>query len=451
MDSALREACENGHAASAKWLIFAGADDYGHLESAFINQLLLDGPTRPDGPIRRRVDLRDIFAMLVQRRVYPRYGISNFWENLGAFTSPSYITFIVEKIIHNGMQLVQMLRGACRTGNTANVAFLIYYAQMYEAKSNKPIELDPLAMCHIARVGGHNHLIAPLLDGYEGPDSPALLLCAAAGGLLATVQAVLERKPGAVRRYPVRGFGSSTALSVADDPAVISALLAAGAEVNPVRCESTLRAACVGYRPESVRRLLAAGVDVNRTNYVEGVLELAITSPCAADRAEDKAEVIRLLLDAGATVVLDPGMTLGHLCVAQDRFTQPAVALRTILRHRPLLFSDNLLHNPQLMVLAVRQRNPAVVQALVDAGLSVHVLDTDGKPLIWCLLEQPLEAYGDAAAMREILDILLRAGADPTACDMQGQSLVMAIVEGVFGDVGRFAFYAIIDAILSKL
>lgn len=160
---------------------------------------------------------------------------------------------------------------------------------------------------------------------------------------------------------------------------IVERLLLAGADANVHRHQfgtTALMLAAGANRLAVVEQLLAQGVDVNATNE-DGSTALMGATLAGAQ------EIVAVLLAAGADV-------------------------RQIDTDE-----DNALN------LAISYNYPHIVRQLIDAGADLHYRRSDGKtPLLL------MSAPGDP-----MLSLLLTAGADPHAVDLEGDSLLIIAAE----------------------
>ena len=173
-----------------------------------------------------------------------------------------------------------------------------------------------------------------------------------------------------------------TALQLAalqNDSAAADALLGAGADPNePDHIGWTpLHFAMFNDLPATVTSLIDAGADPNAQDEHGATPMIRYFDP-AASNADPEGIVVRALLDGGA----DP-----NLADARGQ--------------TPLHFATRY---------GVR---PAVVSALVDAGADPNALDRSKDPPLMNHLRGNREAWGDREGSVAVVEVLLRAGADP--------------------------------------
>lgn len=201
------------------------------------------------------------------------------------------------------------------------------------------------------------------------------------------------------------------------DPAVVSVLLRAGADVH-VREENTvsdltaLHRAALNGTPGVVRALVEAGADVN---LVASQL-MRCPFPCGrswsplhlgAQNADDG--VIAVLLEAGAD--LDAAME-GGTTPLHDAAENPNPAVIAALLEAGADVTPPWGVETPLHIAAKSNSNPAVLNLLVEAGADVNARDFSGYT--------PLHAAAGNNPNPEIAAALIAAGADINARDPDG-------------------------------
>ena len=241
----------------------------------------------------------------------------------------------------------------------------------------------------------------PLLEAVRTDDAKTLQRLLAEGA-----------DPNAVTGNRFRMKALVTLAAEHGSASVLQVLLEAGAEHSPVTGFdwTPLRAAICEGQTEVVSVLLANGVELNPPNKRGSMLSEAVDatrhhpSPAAMHTLE-------LLLQAGATVRAGDRPAIVS---AVEHGASPAV-LRLLIAHG---------HNPDelredgtpLLVLAVRRRDHAAVDALIDAGASIDATDPEGRSPLMHAAE-----FGHVP----IVASLLQAGAEPSHADGDGTTSMM--------------------------
>jgi hypothetical protein len=194
-------------------------------------------------------------------------------------------------------------------------------------------------------------------------------------------------------------------LAAASDPATIAVLLEHRADVNPRGCVSVLATAVQRFRPAAVEALLAAGADVNqgvpiRTMPNFTLLELSLVAIDRCRPCRDCLTVINMLLNAGLRTRLPDGVSTAlTLCVGNGTvcYPRPAQILGLVPTWYPIM-TALVKHDPGML----------------------EVVDREGKtPLLACIPNKC-----DMATA-----FLIDAGAHVTACDREGRTLPMMLME----------------------
>jgi ankyrin repeat protein len=225
-----------------------------------------------------------------------------------------------------------------------------------------------------------------------------------------------------------------TTLSKAADADIVEVLLAAGADVNPESCDTVLRGACEKLQHSVVKMLLDAKADVNRIGKSDPALFYAVFAECK--NIDDKITTINLLFDSGASArdaVDGKSILHKHGRVTQMKAFQRDVSpvLHLLLARDPGMLEcrDHMGQTPLMAMVAASRKYPWLIRALLDAGVDVRAVDRRGFSALFHLFTKGIAAYSGDAEVREILQMLLQAGADPTICGVEGETLLMRAVE----------------------
>jgi ankyrin repeat protein len=228
-------------------------------------------------------------------------------------------------------------------------------------------------------------------------------------------------------------FNECTALCRASDPEIIKLLLEAKSDVNPEGCESVMKAACQTINVDAVKMLLDAGASPIGEEDQWSPLYHVIHARCADHKqVEDKVAIINLLLAAGA----DPWCIGGERPALHDAICS-ADDLGRIDMMRALIQHDSSLlqqqdeedeQTPLMVAVSTDKRCASVVKVLVDAGADVHDTDALSRPILFVLLLAHVKRVSKdyVCRIRDILNVLLGAGADMTACDDEGRTLLLS-------------------------
>jgi ankyrin repeat protein len=175
---------------------------------------------------------------------------------------------------------------------------------------------------------------------------------------------------------------------VEGDPAIIDALLAAGADVNAAlpEGETVLMTAARTGSPEALRALLAHGAETEARDRFYGESALIWAA------AENHADAVRVLAEHGADV--DGRSALLTLEPRQRRAGQ---SIRPLGSWTPLMY-------------AARENARAAGEALVASGANLDAADPDGATALVIAIIN---------AHYELAELLLRAGADPNIADLE--------------------------------
>ena len=185
-----------------------------------------------------------------------------------------------------------------------------------------------------------------------------------------------------------------------ENPAVITTLLEAGADVNarnPYQATPLHRAAWSNENPEVIATLLEAGADVNARDKDQHTPLL-----WAAVNNENPA-VITMLLEAGADVNARDEDQYTPLHWAAGSNENPAV-IATLLEAGADVNARHQLQSTPLHRAAWSNENPAVITTLLGAGADIHARGIhEETPLHWAAVNNENPA---------VITTLLEAGAD---------------------------------------
>ena len=214
-------------------------------------------------------------------------------------------------------------------------------------------------------------------------------------------------------------FGLTPLIAAATDSAKVKALLAKGADpkARSQMGQHALAVAVASARAsESVKLLLAAGAQPNERSAQGGTpLLSALGNTCAEENA-------RLLIAAGADVKAIDGAGFG---ASQAVASCPIGLIKDLLRlganvnqqntfGGKVKFGDIQLKGISALMLASAHRDPAIVQALLDAGADVNAKDIRGMtPLLYAVSSEEQNAA--------TIKLLLAKGADPRVKDASGE------------------------------
>ena len=196
------------------------------------------------------------------------------------------------------------------------------------------------------------------------------------------------------------------------DPAVIEALLAAGADPETQNDNDRTplhNAAANNETPEVVEALLAAGADLEaRDANGNTPLQLAALN-------NESVHVVEALLDAGddPRVQTESGFTLVHDAAWSNE--NPAVIELLIAAGLDLAAASNDGRTP-LHQAARNTASPDVIEFLVAAGADLEAQDNAGAA--------PVQLPAFANQSPAVLEALLAAGADPDARTNDGRTLL---------------------------
>jgi hypothetical protein len=231
-----------------------------------------------------------------------------------------------------------------------------------------------------------------------------------------------------------------TLLSWAYEPAIVAALLEAGAAVNVPGHVSVLRAACEKLMPESVQLLLAAGADTG-TVWAERLVLSLMGQRCDAEHVGDKIAVMRLLLDAGLAAPTVREIEVERCNAGTgDRDVQPEMLLRALVERDPDMVARESSDDGLLPLWSAAQvKNPGMVRVLLEAGADVGGLAADARrsppdsvPILFAIFSKHSISTATAIQrrMRQTLGLLLDAGAQPTVLAASGRTVLMEALSG---------------------
>lgn len=276
-------------------------------------------------------------------------------------------------------------------------------------------EANGVSALHLAAILGNLAACRLLLDAGAEVNLPTSNACADEKDPQRTAMdfALLRQQSDVAKLLAERGGRSSVkpifAACVMGDEEGVRKLLAEGANVNEVESDVTLLEAAAYSGHEGVcSLLLEAGA--SPTSYAPD--DRRHTTPLHAAARGGRAAVCRRLIAAGADVdVPDSGKSTPLMyAVLQDDL--PTIeALLAAGANVNAVSSDG----DSALRMAVQIGKPAVVRRLLEAG--AQVVDSPGKrPLLSLALECGAEVR------REVIDILLAAGADVSARDVEGDT-----------------------------
>lgn len=244
-----------------------------------------------------------------------------------------------------------------------------------------------------------------------GPADDALMRAIHAGDAIKAQQALRE---GARVNQPLPDGSVPLAWAAdAQNPELVQLLLASGAkpDVDTIAGQnfSPLIAACQRGDPAIVTALLDVGADVNRT-APSGISPLAL---CAGNSS---ASVVQRLLEMGAAVDAadENGQTPLMWAAAKGQIEVMPVLLNagadinrtTEQGFTPLFF-------------AIKSGDPRAPVAMMEAGGDIHYRTPDGTSAVQLAMYQKQFAFAE---------LLIKRGVDLTAYDRNGHQLLHAAV-----------------------
>jgi ankyrin repeat protein len=220
-------------------------------------------------------------------------------------------------------------------------------------------------------------------------------------------------------RYSSDDQRRATILSVASNPEVIQLLLDAKADVNPPGCASVLTAALIYNRLDSVNMLIDAGASLQACVDNMPLLRSTISLELHFDKREDKITILNMLLAAGAkTRSSSGGPSVLHEIIRNDDIASISlfpVVLNTLLKHDPgLLEARDIIGKTPLLLIFPSDTESAGyrmfddAEALLDAGADPTACDDDGETLFMKLMAYEDDYFKDSFTVRVIEAILKR-------------------------------------------
>jgi ankyrin repeat protein len=251
-----------------------------------------------------------------------------------------------------------------------------------------------------------------------------LLMAAAEGGCKDMVTMLLNKglDPNAIT------VDKNTPLSYASDPDIVRMLLdaKANATIGPA-----LHMSCVKHQPASVQMLLEARASVAAVGCRRSPLYTVIEHNASDDKIDDKIATINLLLDAGARTVKmnrDDDSAL-HLAATAHCPGTPR-ALEVLVAREPLLGECRNDSNRSPLMSAIEYGTIQSIKTLVGAGVDVDAKISNGMTVLHLALFPTTiweQRRGVRQRMRDIIRILLDAGASPLECATDGRTAVMML------------------------
>jgi hypothetical protein len=383
------------------------------------------------------------------------------WRAAGRYGSIPLINYIMSlRFRYMELKFVALAIGACEGGHIEAVRHVFALAERDRlplrfhalGRSDWYLKLAPAVMRFLLE--RYEREVGFFTRGRSGPVARTdLLLCAVRCGsrsLLAT--ALRHDADGKLlnNKHKVevgwdngcRLYAYRTILSFVADAGIAEELLKAGAAAAPETGRkskfpyiSVLKEACLRASPDAVRALLAAGAGVEVDGDGRAPLRYVLEAECGAGRVADKLAVMNLLLDADADP-LDVGdeRSALHVLVSLGDVEGAVEAARLLLAKVPELLEHESVGAPRtnefgeplpvapaqtalLEAVGLHDCSVAVVEALLDAGADVGGLYEGKTPILASLAKNEKMSI---PKKRDILLLLLRAGADPLAVDEDG-------------------------------
>jgi ankyrin repeat protein len=232
------------------------------------------------------------------------------------------------------------------------------------------------------------------------PDGTTPLHWAIRGGDLETAKLLVAAgaKVSAANRYGV----TPLALAATNgDANAIQMLLAAGADANTTGAdgETALMTAARTGRVDAARALIVRGANVNAAERFQGETALMWAA------TEGHAQMVKVLAEAGASL----NARSAELEFPKFTFNGGTMVSTPLPRG-----------GMTALLLAARENSLAGVQALIDVGADLNVVDRDGTtPLVMAIVNR----HNDVAKL------LIERGADVKPADVSGMTALYAAVD----------------------
>jgi ankyrin repeat protein len=294
------------------------------------------------------------------------------------------------------------LNTACEHGNIGVAKYLLEYL-----KSMRPLEQYYKGRLTVAGEVRNKEIFRLVLSSFNidvndpspGFDLGFVLYHAAACGCEDVVAALLANPacgPSQINSLHQNYSFMGTPLSAASDVEVIKMLLDSKADVNPVGGVSVFAASAESYHIEAVRLLCEAGASAAYGDVAERqgytLTETVLSAASCGGNSESHQTVIKLLLKAGLrTRGLSKGSTALTACCT--RFNHdPVPLMRALLAHDPGLLEATDGNGETPLVVASRRSSPSGKLFLLRAGADPAACDSDGRTAlhmlwdsyIWC-------------------------------------------------------------------